>query len=53
MPEVYRRLAYDLDRFWDENDVQLRPLFRAYQVGAVALLLEVVLLAGLVTGILV
>lgn len=50
MPEVYRRLAYDLDRFWDENDLHLARLFRAYRLGAIALLVEVVLLAGLVTG---
>lgn len=25
--EVYRRLAYDLDRFWDDNDVELQKLF--------------------------
>jgi hypothetical protein len=28
--EVYRRLTYDLDRFWDDNDVELQKLFRAF-----------------------
>ena len=30
LAEVYRRLAYDLDRFWDENDVELQTLFRPF-----------------------
>jgi len=29
MPEVYRRLAYDLDRFWESNDGKIRRLTRA------------------------
>jgi hypothetical protein len=35
--EVYRRLTYDLDRFWDENDVELQKLFRAFRLAAVGL----------------
>ena len=29
LAEVYRRLAYDLDRFWDDNDVELQKLFES------------------------
>jgi hypothetical protein len=29
MPEVYRRLAYDLDLFWDSNDTKIKWLTRA------------------------
>jgi hypothetical protein len=29
MPEVYRRLAYDLDLFWDSNDKKIEWLARA------------------------
>lgn len=32
--EVHRRLAYDLDRFWDANDVELQKLFRAFRLAA-------------------
>jgi hypothetical protein len=34
MPEVYRRLAYDLDLFWDSNDTKIKWLTRAYTVAA-------------------
>lgn len=47
MPEVYRRLAYDLDRFWDSNDKKIKWLTRAYTVAASALVLEILSLAGL------
>jgi hypothetical protein len=48
MPEVYRRLAYDLDRFWDLNDRVLQRFFVAVRVAVWALVFEVVsLLAGM------
>jgi hypothetical protein len=47
MPEVYRRLAYDLDRFWDSNDRKITWLFRAFTVAASALVLEILSLAAL------
>jgi len=47
MPEVYRRLAYDLDRFWESNDGKIRRLTRAYTVAATALVVEVLSLAAL------
>jgi len=47
MPEVYRRLAYDLDRFWESNDGKIRRLTRAYTVAATALVVEILSLAAL------
>jgi hypothetical protein len=42
--EVHRRLAYDLQRFWEGNDVRLAPVRRAFRVAAYALAAEVVVL---------
>jgi hypothetical protein len=50
LAEVYRRLAYDLLGFWDANDAQLQPLFRAYRLGATALVVEILALIALVSG---
>jgi hypothetical protein len=50
MPEVYRRLAYDLDRFWDENDAVMARLFRWFQVAAFALAAEIILLLTSLSG---
>lgn len=47
MPEVYRRLAYDLDRFWELNDQRINWLTRAYTVAAGALVIEILSLAAL------
>ncbi len=47
MPEVYRRLAYDLDLFWDSNDTKIKWLTRAYTVAATALVVEILSLAAL------
>ena len=41
LAEVYRRLAYDLDRFWEANDERLARLLNAYRVGALALTVEI------------
>jgi hypothetical protein len=49
LAEVYRRLAYDLDRFWDDNDVELQKLFRAFRLAAVALSVEIVVLIAMVS----
>jgi hypothetical protein len=48
--EVFRRLAYQLDRFWDENDLVLQVLFDALRISAVSLGVEVVCLLVAVTG---
>lgn len=49
LAEVYRRLAYDLDRFWDDNDVELQKLFRAFRSAALALTAEIVVLTAMVS----
>jgi hypothetical protein len=47
--EVYRRLTYDLERFWGENDRILAPLFRWFRLAALGLALEVILLLAAVS----
>jgi hypothetical protein len=42
--EVCRRLAYDLDRFWEANDAKLQRLFWAFRLAVWALAIEVILL---------
>ena len=49
LPEVYRRLAYDLDRFWDHNDTELQKITRAYRLGAASLVAEIVLFSVMVS----
>lgn len=46
MSEVHRRLAYDLDRFWEANDRKMQRLFRSVQVAVASLAAEVGLLLG-------
>ena len=50
LDEVYRRLAYDLDRFWEENDDVMTRLFRVFQIAAVALAVEIILLLSSLSG---
>jgi hypothetical protein len=47
MPEIYRRLAYDLDRFWESNDEKIRWLTRTYTVAAASIVVEILSLAAL------
>jgi hypothetical protein len=47
MPEVYRRLTYDLGRFWKSNDAKIQWLRRAFTIAAIALVVEVLALAVL------
>jgi hypothetical protein len=49
-PEVHRRLAYDLDRFWQDNDRTLQRVFGAFRVAAWSLGAEVVLLLASLGG---
>ena len=51
--EIYRRLAYDLHRFWGANDSRIQPLFGAFQIACACLVVEIVLLATSVSGTLV
>jgi hypothetical protein len=48
--EVYRRLAYDLERFWESNDPKMRVLTRMYGLAALALVAEILCLAALLSG---
>ncbi len=45
--EVYRRLAYELDRFWDSNDKTVVKLSHTYRFAAGALVVEILSLAVL------
>ena len=48
--EIYRRLVYDMQRFWDSNDNMMRRLLLAFRVAAAALAVEVVSLLGAISG---
>lgn len=50
LAEVHRRLAYDMHAFWQTNDARLQPLFKAYRIGAAALVTEILALVTLVSG---
>lgn len=50
MPEVYRRLTYQLDWFWKSNDAKIRRMVRAFAVAAAALVVQIVALAALMGG---
>ncbi len=50
LPEVYRRLTYELARFWVRNDRILARLLRAFRTSAIALGAEVALLVFLLGG---
>lgn len=41
MTEVYRRLAYELDRLWDSNNNAIRQLSRIFTLAATALAVEI------------
>ncbi len=47
--EIHRRLAYDLDRFW-ENDRSTRRLFVWFRVATVGLAAQIVLLLFALSG---
>jgi hypothetical protein len=46
--EVHRRLSYDLNRCWEENDLEIARLRQGVQVAASGLIVEVLALVGLV-----
>jgi len=50
IPEVHRRLAYDLDRFWDANDRAMQRVLWGFRISATSLALEIVLLLLGATG---
>jgi hypothetical protein len=47
LPEAYRRLTYELDRFWRSNDEKIQQLIRAFVVAATALIVEILALVVL------
>jgi hypothetical protein len=49
LAEVYRRLAYDLDRFWEGNDEELQKLLRSFRLAAGALAGEILVLIAMVS----
>jgi hypothetical protein len=50
--EIHRWLAYQLQRFWEENDRRMAPVKRAFRAAATGLVVEVICLTVLVAGIL-
>jgi hypothetical protein len=48
--EVHRRLAYDLDRFWDANDSAMQGLLWWFRVATGALAAEIAILLTALTG---
>ncbi len=50
MPEVYRRLAFDLNLFWNANNKTVAKLSRAYILAASALTVEILSLVALLGG---
>jgi hypothetical protein len=42
--EVLRRLAYDLDRFWEGNDQKMQRIFWAFRIAIAVLATEILLL---------
>ena len=49
VPEVRRRLVYDMQRLWENNDRAMQRLFQAFRLAAVGLVVEVVLLLATVS----
>lgn len=48
LAEVYRRMAYDLDGFWESNDDELQGLLKMFRIAAGALTVEVLILIAMV-----
>lgn len=47
LAEVYRRLAYDLDRYWDSNDREIGRAAKAFTLAAGSLIIETLALVAL------
>jgi hypothetical protein len=50
LEEVHRRLAYDMDRFWDSNDSAIQRLLWWFRVATGALAAEIAILLTALTG---
>jgi hypothetical protein len=48
--DVYRQLAYAVDRFWESNSRAIAALIAIYKIGAGALVVEIISLAILLGG---
>ena len=48
--EIYRRLIYDLQRFWDDNDAVMQRLLLGFRVAAASLAVEVLSLLAAISG---
>jgi hypothetical protein len=48
--EIHRRLVYDMQRFWDDNDVVMRRLLLAFRIAAASLAVEVLSLLAAISG---
>jgi hypothetical protein len=48
LEEVHRRLAYELDRFWEGNNERIRQIRDAFALAATGLIVEVLALVALV-----
>jgi hypothetical protein len=48
--EVHRRRVYDMQRFWDDNDVVMRRLLVAFRIAAAALAVGVLSMLGAISG---
>lgn len=50
MAEVHRRLTYDMQRFWESNDLVMGRLLVAFRIAAASLVIEVISLLAAVSG---
>ncbi|HMI82130.1 MAG TPA: hypothetical protein VK480_10115 [Solirubrobacterales bacterium] len=50
LSEVYRRLAYDLDRFWESNDKEIGHMSKAFTIAAGLLVVETLSLVAIFGG---
>ncbi len=50
LEELHRRLAYDLDRFWEANDRAMQRVIRGFRVAVAALGAQIVLLLAALSG---
>jgi hypothetical protein len=48
LEEVHRRLAYELDRFWEGNNGRIRQIRDGFALAAAGLIVEVLALVALV-----
>lgn len=47
LPEIYRRLIYELHHFWIANDARIKSLSDSFTIACASLMVEIILLAVL------